>query len=107
LGYYVYASKALGLGFALRRQGKIGFGRNPREMKGENLVLMVLLREEDYGFVALETLVVLNMEKMVEYYLFSLIHCVMQVWVLKRTLMCMIAHCGSLVERPMLVGSDS
>lgn len=59
--------------FALR-QGKLMFRRNCRGAKG-SLVLIVLVREEDYGFVAMETLLllgVLDVKKIVEdYFIFS------------------------------------
>ena len=40
--FYVNSRKALGLEFALSRQGKLGFGGNPKEAK-EELVLMVFV----------------------------------------------------------------
>ena len=45
-GSYVDASYVIGLGYALRREGKIGFWRNPRGTMGI-LVLVVPVREED------------------------------------------------------------
>lgn len=73
LGFLRRFKGRLGLGFSLRRQGNVGFERNLR-VDGE-LDLVVLLREEYWGLLNLETLVllgVLNVEKIEGDYLVHL-----------------------------------
>jgi hypothetical protein len=72
---------------------------------------MVLVREEDLGFVGLEALVllgVLDVEKKEGDYLVFLVHlCDASVGAKENLWMCILASCASLVEQPALVGSDS